>query len=174
MGQGSANSNRTGETAITIAAIKHTATLKTAIVDADESSGQDSANGFGLIRYTFLNLYTYLKTKLDLVHQAILVSGTNIKTINGATLLGSTDIVIPIGFNSIRGTVSVVGATAQTAFVVTFGGTQPNTTYFVGITPLNALTAAQNYIMTKTTTSFTVTYLTGLTGTVAFDWVLHQ
>jgi hypothetical protein len=76
-------------------------------------------------------------------------------------------------FNSLRGTFSVT-ATAQTSFTITFGGTQPNNTYFVGISPLNALTATQNYIMTKTTTSFTVTFLTELTGSVNFDWVLHQ
>lgn len=76
-------------------------------------------------------------------------------------------------FDSLRGDFSAT-ATAQTSFTITFGGTQPNNTYFVGVTARNALTAAQNYVMTKTTTSFTVTYLTGLTGTVNFDWVLHQ
>ena len=173
MGQGSANNNRTGETATTIAIIKHASNVKTSILDADEISGQDSASGFGLFRSTFLNLYLSLKTKLDLVHQAILVSGSNIKTINGATLLGGSDIIIPIGFNSARGSTSFV-ATAQTAFTVTFGGTQPNATYNVFITPTTTLSASSNYISSKTTTNFTVTFLTGLTGTITFDYLLTQ
>lgn len=92
--------------------------------------------------------------------------GTDLKTYVNST----TQTIL----KGVRGTVSVAGATAQTAFTVTFGGIQPNNTFYVGITALNAVTAAQNYVMTRTTTTFTVTYLTGLTGTVAFDWVLIQ
>lgn len=39
-------------------------------------------------------LYAYIKSKLDSVYQAILVSGTNIKTINGDSILGSGDLVV--------------------------------------------------------------------------------
>lgn len=104
------------------------------------------------------------------------VAGTNTVITAANTLLIALQNLqgqISSFFQSLRGTVSVA-ATAQTTFTVTFGGTQPNNTYFVGITPLNTTTAAQNFIMTKTTTSFTVSFLTGITGTVNFDWVLHQ
>ncbi len=59
---------------------------------------------------------------------------------------------------------------ATSSFVVTIGTTQVGTTYKVNVTPTAALTAAPFYISAKTTTTFTVTYLTGLTGTVTFDW----
>ena len=63
-------------------------------------------------------------------------------------------------------------ATAQTAFTVTIGETMANTSYKVNITPTDSLAAAAYYISAKTTTTFTITYLTGLTGTVSFDWAV--
>lgn len=62
--------------------------------------------------------------------------------------------------------------TATTSFVVTIGSTLANTNYTPVITPRNALSSAVFNVSAKTTTTFTVTYLTGLTGTVAFDWSL--
>lgn len=73
----------------------------------------------------------------------------------------------------ITGSVSQVG-TATTVFTVTFGGTQPNATYKVNVTPTAALSAALFYVTNKTTTTFDVTYLAGLTGTVTFDYSLSQ
>lgn len=63
--------------------------------------------------------------------------------------------------------------TATTTFTVTIGTTQANTTYKVTATPTNVLSAAPFYISNKTTTTFDVVYLSGLTGTVAFDWILR-
>lgn len=60
--------------------------------------------------------------------------------------------------------------TATTSFVVTIGTTQSDSAYKVNVTPTSALSAALFYISAKSTTTFTVTYLAGLTGTVAFDW----
>ena len=62
--------------------------------------------------------------------------------------------------------------TATTAFTVTIGVTQPNNTYKIVATPTNVLSAAIFYINNKTTTTFDVVYLTGLTGTVSFDYLL--
>ena len=73
----------------------------------------------------------------------------------------------------VSGSYSSTG-TATTTFTVTFGGTQPNTTYKVNVTPTSSLTAALFYITNKTTTTFDVTYLSGLTGTVTFDYIVSQ
>jgi hypothetical protein len=124
-------------TAATIAAINHGTAEKTAIVDADEVTGQDSANSFSLIRTTWVNVKAFLKTYFDTLYAAklgsddnyvtdaekvvisntsgintgdnavnsnysglaaskqdTLVSATNIKTINGSTLLGAGDLTI--------------------------------------------------------------------------------
>ncbi len=107
-------------------------------------------------------------------------SGTNMTTAeNGAVEYDGTDLFLTAA--SARQTVkkgrfgSFSGAgTATTVFTVTFGGTQPNATYKVVVTPTNALSAALFYVTNKTTTTFDVTYLAGLTGTVAFDWSLTQ
>lgn len=64
--------------------------------------------------------------------------------------------------------------TATTVYTVTFGGTQPNTTYKVTVTPTNVLSTALLYVTNKTTTTFDVTYLAGLTGAVAFDYTVSQ
>lgn len=107
-------------------------------------------------------------------------SGTNLTTVeDGSIEYDSTNF-----FASAKGTRQVMlkglsgsfsgTGTATTAFTVTFGNTQPNNIYQVNITPTNALTAAVLYVTSKTTTTFTVTFLTGLTGAVSFDWILIQ
>lgn len=93
----------------------------------------------------------------------------------------STDALMSLQYNGtayksvgiVSGSFSGAG-TATTVFTVTFGGTQPNATYKVNVTPTAALSAALFYVTNKTTTTFDVTYLAGLTGTVTFDWVISQ
>ena len=63
-------SNTGDETATRIAAINHGATVKSAIVDADEVTGQDSANSFSLIRTTWTSVKAFLKTYFDTIYQA--------------------------------------------------------------------------------------------------------
>ncbi len=80
--------------------------------------------------------------------------------------------------NTIANTIGVAGSfsgvgTATTTFTVTIGATQPNNTYKVNATPTNLLSAAVFYVTNKTTTTFDVVYLAGLTGTVEFDWSLR-
>jgi hypothetical protein len=67
------------------------------------------------------------------------------------------------------GSFSEVG-TSTTNFTVTLPTTQPSNTYKVRVTPTNLLTAVLFYVANKTTTTFDVIFVTGLTGTVAFDW----
>lgn len=69
------------------------------------------------------------------------------------------------------GSFSQVGA-ATTVFTVTIGKTEADATYKVNVTPTAALSAALFYVTNKTATTFDVTYLAGLTGTVTFDWTV--
>lgn len=71
----------------------------------------------------------------------------------------------------IAGSYSSVG-TATTTFTVTIGVTEPITTYKINVTPTDALAAALYYVTNKTATTFDVVYISGLTGTVSFDWNL--
>lgn len=90
------------------------------------------------------------------------VSGT-LPVANGGT--GQTTPV------AIAASVSTTG-TATTTFTVTIGTTQANATYKVNVTPTSLVAAAVFYVNNKTTTTFDVVYLAGLTGAVSFDWAL--
>lgn len=93
-------------------------------------------------------------------------------TSNGATKLATQGDITRATAALVRGASFSGSGTATTTFTVTIGATQANSTYKVTATPSNVLSAAVFYINNKTTTTFDVVYLTGLTGTVAFDWIL--
>jgi hypothetical protein len=61
-------SNTGDETATRIAAINHGAAEKTTLIDADEITGQNSANSFSLIRTTWTNVKAFLKTYFDTLY----------------------------------------------------------------------------------------------------------
>jgi hypothetical protein len=66
---------------------------QTTINDADY--GQLDKNGYPTSKkFTMLNLWNYIKTKADTFYQTFLVSGTNIKTINGESVLGSGNLEV--------------------------------------------------------------------------------
>lgn len=116
--------------------------------------------------YTVANITQGINTIVTNGSGSIVI---DVDTSNGSTKLATQgDITRAI----YRGTVSQVG-TATSTFTVTIGATMANTNYRIPAPgALNVLSAAVCYINNKTTTTFDVVYLTGLTGTVAFDWIL--
>lgn len=60
----------------------------------DLTISYDNADTSELKKTTWQAVRDLFKTYFDTVYQAILVSGTNIKTVNGNSLLGSGDLVI--------------------------------------------------------------------------------
>lgn len=88
----------------------------------------------------------------------------------------------PLVFNATTGNFSISNfpihgnstttGTATTAVTVTIGSTMANTTYATSIIPRDLLTAVNYYISAQTTTTFTVTFVTALTGSINFDWVV--
>jgi hypothetical protein len=71
----------------------------------------------------------------------------------------------------IAGTKTATG-TATTTFTVTIGVTMANNTYKVTTEGDNALSSAVHYVNNKTTTTFDIVYLAGLTGAVSMDWIV--
>jgi len=86
----------------------------------------------------------------------------------GVTGVIATTSNLPIPYSF-----SVTG-TAQTVFTVTIGQTMANTTYKVSVTPTSMLAAAVFYVSNKTTTTFDVVYLTGITGLVSFEGAVFK
>jgi len=93
--------------------------------------------------------------------------------INPPTLTSSVATYLPANggllATTIHGNSTTTGA-ATTAVTVTIGSTLANTNYFVDISPQDVLTAVNYYISAKTTTTFTVTFISALTGTINFDY----
>ena len=98
----------------------HAAASKTTPVDADEIPLADSAASWALKKLTWANLKATLKSYLDAFYQAVLVSGTNLKTINGTSLLGAGDLSVGGGVTSVAGrTGDVTIASADIADLAT-------------------------------------------------------
>lgn len=84
----------------------------------DTSDTTESAQGTSKY-FSFTTLISFLKTYFDTLYQNILVSGTNIKTVNGNSLLGSGDLVIGGGgkcvfFHSAIANTVLTGTTDET------------------------------------------------------------
>ena len=85
--------NTGDETATSIGNLINSLTAKSTPVDTDQFGLMDSTDTI-LKKFSWFNLKAKLKNYFDSIYQAVLVSGTNIKTINSVSLLGSGDIVV--------------------------------------------------------------------------------
>lgn len=70
---------------------------KTTPLDADTVYIKDTENNTEVRQTTWSNVKAFLKTYFDTLYQAVLISGTNIKTINGSSILGSGNLVVSGG-----------------------------------------------------------------------------
>lgn len=132
--------NSGNETTTTIGALINSATAKTSLVDADMLGVMDSAASNVLKKWSFANAKANLKTYFDTLYQSVLVSGTNIKTVGGQSLVGSGNIT-EVQNSLAASTVLAPSATAVNA----------------------ALADMQRYFVFDNTTSSTVTGVTTLT-----------
>lgn len=171
----------------------HVATVKTTPTDADELGITDSAASWGLKKLTFTNLAAWVRgidlsglsiatntaiTASDTVLGALgklqaqvsekqdtLVSGTNIKTVNGGSLLGSGDLLVDGGgplIDSLTITYNGDGTVAtltEDGVVKTFAYNGDGTINTVSW-PVGALTRTETY-------SYTSGVLNGMTAVEA-------
>ena len=114
-----------------VASETHAASSKATPVDADEIPTADSESSFAIKKLTWANIKATIKSYFDTLYQTILVSGTSIKTVNGASLLGSGDISLQTPI-SILPVVNGGSGTATPSLVaginVSVSGTWPNQT----------------------------------------------
>jgi len=149
----SSGTNSGDETGPRVATLLHAATEKTTLVNADEVGGTDSAASFGLIRTTWASVKAFLKTYFDTLYQSVLVSGTNIKTINSTSLLGAGDIAI---------------SSFDPASPGPIGGTTPNTVAATGVS------ASANGAASTPPVKVTGTWYSGGTATTTKPQVLIE
>jgi hypothetical protein len=139
-------------------------TAKTTPVDADVTLIVDSAASNDNKKVTFLNIYNYIKGKADSVYQSLLVSGTNIKTINGSSILGSGDLTVS-GTGTVT-SVSVTTANGVSGSVATATSTPAISLTLGDITPSKVNSVA---ISGSSTPTLAVTGTTAVSGTNTGD-----
>ena len=72
--------------------------INNAVLDVNPvDTDQVISNRSGWLRTTWTTVKAFLKTYFDTVYQATLISGTNIKTINGSSILGNGDLTVESG-----------------------------------------------------------------------------
>lgn len=81
----------------TYSSLVNNLTTEDDISDSDKFNYLDTSDGNKPKKTTWLNIKAKLKVAFDFIYQLKLVSGTNIKTINGNSILGSGDLVVSGG-----------------------------------------------------------------------------
>lgn len=110
---------------------------KTTAIDADSVLLIDSAASDVVKKWTIANIKANLKTYFDTLYQALLVSGTNIKSVNGSSLLSSGDLSLAtvLDLTVTLPSASWIGASAPFSKAVTLSGILATDKPFVDIEP---------------------------------------
>ena len=90
--------NSGDETDASIATINHAVSEKSAIVDADEVTGSDSADSFSLIRTTWTSVKAFLKTYFDTLYEDELDNSAGLKAALSDELNGGSYAVFATSF----------------------------------------------------------------------------
>ena len=83
------NTGLSGKLDNTDAAVGSRINAASAATPLDTDLVATAASGGNLLKITWTNVKAFLKTYFDTLYQAVLVSGTNIKTYEGSSILGS-------------------------------------------------------------------------------------
>jgi hypothetical protein len=128
--------NTGDETTQRIGTLINSATAKTTPADNDQIGLMDSAASNILKKLSWLNIKTNLKTYFDSLYQSVLVSGTNIKTINGESVLGSGNLTIIGGGEGNTGDGNVANAVKNSGTTFSLTTTEQGL-LSITITPTN-------------------------------------
>lgn len=127
-------------------------TSKTTPINADIISVVDTADSNKQKKVSLTNFKAFLKTYFDTVYQAILVSGTNIKTVGGNSIVGSGDIPVQV--------VITTAVSINTSTAATGGYTQHGKNIII-----DNSSAAINYTVNA---AITASYVKHGTGAITF------
>lgn len=154
--------NSGNETGATIATLLHAASNKSAIVDADEVGGTDSANSFSLIRTTWTNVKAFLKTYFDTLYAAI-----NNPTVTGKLSIKTTGTSF---FHYIKSNSATVASAATIDLDLTEAGAGILTVYSARISNATYRTATVYFIFLRygSWTLTSISTANGPSGSAAF------
>lgn len=107
------------ETATTIAAIDHAATVKATPVDADEVSYLNSATSFSLVRSTWTNIKAFLKTYFDTLYLSAMPAGTVLQVVTFTSNAAFTTSLASDVATALTATITPKSASSRVHVVIT-------------------------------------------------------